>query len=199
MTKELTELDPGDVRAADVHAAKSKLVSLLQLAHAGERAAAYAYAGHWRSVRQAADRVIIRGIEADEWDHRGRVMRILAELGARPARTRELRMVAIGRTVAALCFLSGRFVPMYGAGMIERSNVHEYVDAANLAAASGLPEFVDELLDMAQVEWDHERYFRSQVTGRWQLRLLPLWPALGPREELRTGVTQAQGNQRPLL
>ncbi|MEO6712612.1 MAG: ferritin-like domain-containing protein [Mycobacteriales bacterium] len=178
--------------------ARSQLVALLQLAHSGERAAAYAYAGHWRSVRQSEHRARIREIEADEWDHRGRVRRMLKDLGAAPARSRELRMMLIGRTVSALCLVSGRFIPMYGAGMIERRNVHEYVDAAALAVASGRAELVDELLHMAEVEWDHERYFRSQVVGRWQLRFLKLWPELGPRESLRepTSGSSAAAAQR---
>lgn len=175
-----------DEPAAVADEAPVMLVALLQLAHSGERAAAYAYSGHWRSVRQAEDRATIKRIEAEEWDHRSRVGRMLAALDAQPARAREreLKMMVIGRAVALLCFVSGRFVPMYGAGMIERRNVHEYVEAARLARVSAHPEFVDELLEMARVEWDHEHYFRSQVSGRWQLRLLPLWPALGLRHEL---------------
>ncbi|MEP7055640.1 MAG: ferritin-like domain-containing protein [Actinomycetota bacterium] len=170
---------------ADAVRARTKLVTLLQLAHSGELAAAYAYAGHWRSVRGEPDRAAIRTIAADEWDHRRKVHRMLLDLGARPAPLRELRMTIVGRTVAAMCFLTGRFIPMYGAGRIERRNVHEYVDAAAFAIAAGQPELVAELLDMAQVEWDHERYFRGQVSGHWQLRLVRLWPALGPRESLR--------------
>jgi rubrerythrin len=165
--------------------ARARLIELLQLAHSGEKAAAYAYAGHWRSVRQQADRDRIRSIEADEWDHRRNVHAMLTALGARPAPRRERKMTFIGRTVGALCFVSGRFIPMYGAGQIERRNVHEYVDAAAYARTAGHVELVDELLDMAQVEWDHERYFRSQVAGRWQLRFLKLWPELGSRESLR--------------
>lgn len=108
-------------------------------------------------------------------------------------------MAVIGRTVAMLCFLSGRFVPMYGAGRIERRNVQEYVDAAAFAHAAGHVELVEELLDMARVEWDHERYFRSQVAGRWQLRVLPLWSALGPRESLRVGSDESARRQESLV
>jgi hypothetical protein len=39
---------------------RSKLVHLLQMAYSGEKAAAYAYAGHWRSVRKPAERTMIR-------------------------------------------------------------------------------------------------------------------------------------------
>jgi hypothetical protein len=161
------------------------LVKLLQLAHSGERAAAYAYAGHWRSVRGTADRERIKAIEADEWHHRRNVHRMLLCLDARPARVREKRMALIGRTVALMCFVSGRFIPMYGAGRIERRNVHEYVDAAALAVRAGHAELVDELLEMAEVEWDHEQYFRSQIAGCWQLRFVRVWPSLGSREALR--------------
>lgn len=72
---------------------------------------------------------------------------MLAGLGEEPARLREIRMVLIGRTVATLCFVSGRFILMYGAGMIERRNAHEYVDAAAFAVAAGHPELVEDLLD----------------------------------------------------
>ncbi len=155
------------------------------MAHAGERAAAFAYAGHWRSVGDPLERAAIKKIEDEEWDHRRRLHGMLVDLGAGPARLREIWMAVIGRSIAVLCFVSGWFIPMYGAGKIERRNVHEYVDAARYARDAGHPELVDELMMMAEVEWDHELYFRSRVAGHWLLRVVPLWPALPPRESLR--------------
>ena len=160
-------------------------IRLLQLAPAGERAAAFAYAGHWRSVRRPADRERIRTIKAEECGHRRGVHQMLLDLGGGPAPLREARMVVIGRVVSVLCFVSGPFVPMYGAGRIERRNVHAYVDAAALPRAAGHPELVHDLLHMAEVEWDHEAYFRAQVAGHPLLRLLALWTPLGPRAALR--------------
>ncbi len=47
-----------------------KLVQLLQLAYSGEKAAALAYQGHARSVRDPAQKAMIEKIEKDEWVHR---------------------------------------------------------------------------------------------------------------------------------
>jgi hypothetical protein len=50
---------------------------------------------------------------------------------------------------------------------------------------------VEELLRMAEVEWDHERYFRLLIAAHWGLRWLRPWPELPPREALRTSSTKA--------
>jgi len=165
--------------------ARARLIRLLQLAHAGERAAAIAYAGHWRSVRAKDERTQIRRIADEEWDHRRRLGRMLAELGARPAPLRELVMILIGCSIAVSCFVGGWFLPMYGAGKIERRNVGEYVDGAAFARAAGLEGLVDELLYMAEIEWDHEQYFRARIDGSRWLRWFRMWPALPPRKSLR--------------
>ncbi len=165
--------------------ARARLVRQLQLAHAGERAAAYAYRGHWKSTRDADERAAICRIEGEEWEHRRRVGEMLAGLGARPVPLREAAMIAIGRFIGALCWVSGWFFPMYGAGRIERRNVHEYLDAAAFARDAGHHELVDDLLTMAEVEHDHERWFRERLGGHWLLRLIPLWRPLPPRASLR--------------
>ena len=61
-------------------------------------------------------------------------------------------------------------MPMYFAGRLESGNVVEYEDAAALARELDMPECVDDLLDMAHVEAEHELFFREMVTGH---RLLP--------------------------
>jgi demethoxyubiquinone hydroxylase (CLK1/Coq7/Cat5 family) len=43
--------------------AEQGLFEILQLAHSGELAAALAYNGHWRSVRDAGEREHIRIVE----------------------------------------------------------------------------------------------------------------------------------------
>ena len=67
-----------------------KLIALLQLAYSGERAAAYAYRGHWHSVNDQDERDSIRGVEEDEWRHRELVGEMLGGLGAEPNRRREI-------------------------------------------------------------------------------------------------------------
>jgi hypothetical protein len=112
---------------------------------------------------------------------------MLASLGAGPSPRRERVMGIVGKVIGLLCYVSGWFFPMYGAGWIERRNVHEYLDAAAFAADAGRAELVEPLLRMAEVEWDHEHFFRAKAAGHWLCRLLPLWARLPPRESLRLG------------
>ena len=117
--------------------------------------------------------------------HRELVRGLLADLGAGPSRLREAVFFCIGKTIGALCHIGGWFIPMYGAGRLERYNIVEYEDAARFARESGHPEMLDCLLTMAEVEWEHERYFRERITGHALLRLLPLWDAPPPKETIR--------------
>jgi rubrerythrin len=169
----------------DPSVAVVRLVQQLQLAHAGELAAARAYRGHARSVRRPEERAAIVRIERDEWGHRRRVRLMLESLGAGPSPRRERVMGVVGKVIGFLCYLSGWFFPMYGAGWIERRNVHEYLDAAAFAAQAGRTDLVEPLLGMAEVEWDHERFFRGKAAGHWLCKLVPLWTELPPRESLR--------------
>jgi demethoxyubiquinone hydroxylase (CLK1/Coq7/Cat5 family) len=171
--------------------ARRKLIALLRLAHAGERAAAFAYAGHWRSVRDHEEQAAIARIEREEWEHRACLAGMLAGLGAAPSRLREPVMAAVGRTIGALCFVSGWLAPMYGAGWIERRNVWEYVVAARHARDAGEDALVEALLRMAEVEHDHETYFRAKVRSHRLRRWIPLWAELPPKAALREGFTPA--------
>src|SRR3982751_6082174 len=107
-----------------------RLVKILRLAYSGELAAAYAYRGHWRSVSDELTRTRIREIENEEWHHRRLVGEMLAQLGRKPGRIREVRAFLIGRTLGALCHVTGWLAPMYGAGKLERRNIKEYETAA---------------------------------------------------------------------
>jgi len=158
--------------AADPRAA---LVRLLQLAYSGEKAAALVYQGHAASVRDAAIAERIRKIEAEEWHHRDLVGGMLASLGDSPDPARERRAARIGRTLSALCHVSGYLLPMYVAGYLESRNIKEYEDAAAFAVASGQTRFLDCLREMADVEADHERFFRGRVEDHWLGKRLPLW------------------------
>jgi hypothetical protein len=170
---------PRDARA-------TKLVDQLALAYSGELAAAYAYRGHWRAVRDPEERASIRKIEEEEWHHRLRVGALLRGLGGRPRFIREVRAWLVGRTLGLLCHVSGWFLPMYFAGRLESRNVVEYETAARYAVDCGCPNLVHCLLTMAEIEWDHEAYFRSKVEGHAALRRCPLWPPLPSRETIRS-------------
>jgi hypothetical protein len=169
----------------DPGSARDLLVVVLQHAHAGELAAGHAYRGHAASVSDPEEKARILKIEDEEWVHRRQVGEILAALGEAPDPARERKFLRIGRTIAVLCRIGGWYVPMYGAGRLESHNVKEYEDAADFAVASGHPEFVECLLEMAEVEWDHEAYFRAKVESHWLRHVISVWPAIPPREEIR--------------
>lgn len=164
---------------------RRKLIGLLQLAYSAEQAAAYAYRGHWHSVVDVDERARIKQIEDEEWHHRELVGGILEKLGAHPNRQREIRSLLLGRVLGFLCHLMGWFAPMYGAGRLESRNIREYETAARYARDCGHEEFVDCLLTMAEVEWEHEYYFRSRVLLHSFGRRLTLWPLPPPKVTIR--------------
>lgn len=170
--------------------ARDALIRVLQAAYSGELAAGFAYAGHWRSVADPTERERIKAIEAEEWHHRELVGEILQKLGAGPSRVREFVFRAIGRSLGPLCSVSGWLAPMYGAGLLESRNIIEYEVAARHAASSGHGEFVDCLLEMAEVEWEHERYFRERVLSHRLSRFIPIWPAPAPKSQIRRDHTR---------
>jgi len=150
---------------------RQQLVRILQNAHAGEIAAAYAYRGHWKSVSDPRERAHIKKIEDEEWQHRENVGRWLAELGAAPRPVREKVFWTIGRVLGLSCYVSGWFMPMYFAGRLESQNTKEYEEAADYARELGMDKCVDELMEMSVVEGEHELYFRQVVSGH---DLLPI-------------------------
>lgn len=150
---------------------RENLIRILQNAYSGELAAAFAYRGHWKSLKESAEREEIKRIEAEEWAHRENVGRWLEKLDAKPRRLREKVFWTIGRTLGASCYVSGWFFPMYFAGRLESGNVTEYEDAARFAKDLEMHECFDELMQMARVEAEHEVFFRNVVAEH---RLLPL-------------------------
>ena len=172
---------------------RQELIALLQLAYSGELAAAYAYRGHWKSVRNADQKTAIQNIENDEWRHRELVGEMLAGLGSGPNPQRETRATMIGRTLGFLCHVMGWLAPMYGAGRLESRNIREYETAARYARECGRSDLVDCLLEMAEVEWDHEHYFRARVQEHFLGRRLPIWPQPPPKESIRISFAREPG------
>jgi demethoxyubiquinone hydroxylase (CLK1/Coq7/Cat5 family) len=173
--------------------ARRRLIAQLQLAFSGELGAGHAYRGHWRSLRDPDERTRVRQIEDEEWHHRTLVGDMLRDLGARPRPLREAVFWIIGKTLGALCHMGGWFAPMYGAGRLERRNIKEYEDAAVYAKACGRGDLIDCLLTMAEVEWDHEQYFRAKAAAHPLARWVPLWPAPPPRESIRAAFAERDG------
>ena len=171
-------------------AEKDRLIAILRLAYSGELAAGYAYRGHWHSLSDAQERARVKTIEEEEWHHRKLVGEMLQALDAEPDKRRELRANVVGRVLGFLCHLSGWFAPMYGAGKLESKNIVEYETAARYARDCGRTEFVECLLTMAEVEWEHEAYFRSCVSRHWLAKRLSIWPKPPAKENIRESDTQ---------
>lgn len=174
-------------------AARQRLIRLLQGAYSGELAASHAYIGHALSVRDEAERADIRKIESEELVHRECVGKMLASLGAAPDETRERIMRRVGQTIGLLCRIGGWFIPMYGAGRLEAHNVKEYEDAADDAVRCGRDDLVEELLVMAEVEWEHEHYFRTKVLAHPLIRIVPVWKAIPPKQAIRASHAARHG------
>ncbi len=182
--------------ALDSVVARRRLILLLQGAFSGELAAGYAYRGHWKSATLESERTRIREIEDEEWHHREIVHGLLLQLGAKPNPLREILFWTIGRVLGAACHLSGWFLPMYGAGKLERGNIVEYEHAALYAAACGEDSMVECILEMAEVEWEHELYFRERIVGHSMLRVFKLWDAPPVKGNIRARFTAALTDSR---
>ncbi len=172
---------------SEAHQAKAALIKLLQDAHAGEKAAANAYFGHAYSLflTDKNEKNEILKIYNDELHHRHRLGEFLLQLKSKPRPLREAQMWLVGAFIAVLSYFGTWLIPMYGAGRLERSNIGEYEVAARLALISGELSLVDELLHFAEIEWDHEYYFRNKVESHIFSRFIPLWNKPKPREEIR--------------
>lgn len=171
-------------------AAKQALADVLKHAYSGELAAALAYVGHARSVRLPQEKEEIRQIELDERRHRTRVGEMIVELGSTIQSWRELQMFLIGTFVAISCRIGawlpgGWFFGMYGAGRLESKNIKEYEHAARYALLAGYPHFIDDLLEMAEVEWKHEKYFHDKIRLHALYRIIPAWKNPPPQAEIR--------------
>lgn len=140
-----------------------RLVALMQLAHSAERAAAFAYQGHAAAVRDPDEKREIARIEQEEWDHRAEVLRLMEQYDVPVSRYLEAKYWIIGRLISASCHVIGWFMPMYFAGRLESGNVVEYVVMRDLFHQVGITEHDECLLEMADVEKEHERFFAEAI------------------------------------
>lgn len=146
---------------------QAQLTTLLCKAYSGEMAAAYAYRGHWKSLKKGTEKDKIVAIEKEEWHHRRLVLQMLQSFGVKPRLWREIVFWSIGRILGPLCFVSGWFFPMFFAGRLETANVREYALAADLAKALNLDAMHAQLQKMAHVELDHEIFFYDAIKNHW--------------------------------
>ncbi len=156
------------------------LERLLQLGYSAERAAAFAYRGHARSLKDPEEKTHIARIEAEEWEHRDNLLRMLNRLHLRPSRWLEWKYACIGRLISASCHIIGYFAPMYFAGRLESGNVNEYLHMIELARGTAIADEIPCLLEMARVEKQHELYFLARIEAHWLLPWFRPWFRWGP-------------------
>jgi hypothetical protein len=139
------------------------LIKLLKKAYSAEKAAAYAYQGHAGSVRNKLEKIAIRQIEEDEWNHRREVLEIMNHYGITASRWYEARFAFIGKIISASCYVIGWFMPFFFAGKLESGNVCEYFRAKQLFNSLGIHQWDQVLYDMGIKEKEHEMYFLNKI------------------------------------
>ena len=77
-----------------------QLTDLLKKAYSAEKAAAFAYQGHAASVKSPAEKVAIRQIEIDEWNHRKEVLQLMDQYGIQPSTYYECRFHIVGKIIS---------------------------------------------------------------------------------------------------
>lgn len=148
------------------------LIELLQKAYSGEKAAAFAYQGHAGSVKSADEKLAIKQIEIDEWNHRAEVLTMMQQYGVPVSKFQEFKSYLIGKVISASCYIIGWFMPFYFAGNLESGNVCEYVRMKRLFNALNIMEHDAILYEMSLKEKEHEVYFFESVKNS---KLLPFF------------------------
>ena len=139
------------------------LVRSLQLAYSAEKAAAFAYIGHAKSLGDAEEKDAVHQIEQDEWDHRKYVLQIMNQYGIPVSKWLEFKFHIIGRLISMSCHAIGRFMPYFFAGKLESGNVCEYFVMIHKFHALGITEHDAILQEMGIKEKEHEIYFLNII------------------------------------
>ena len=76
-----------------------KLTDLMQRAYSFEKAAAFAYQGHAGSVKNPDEKISIKQIETDEWNHRREVLMLMQQYDVPVSKNYEWRAHLVGKTI----------------------------------------------------------------------------------------------------
>jgi len=142
------------------------LVDLLRKAYSAEKAAAFAYQGHAASVKDKFEKIAIRQIEMDEWNHRKEVLEIMKQYNIPVSRMYEIRFHLIGKIISFSCHLIGWFMPYFFAGRLESGNVCEYFRMMQYFHELGITEHNQVLYEMGIKEKEHEVYFLGKIQNK---------------------------------
>lgn len=148
----------------------TQLVKLLQKAYSAEKAASYAYQGHAASVKNPLEKIAIRQIEQDEWNHRKEVLSIMKYYNIPVSKFNEFKFAVIGKFISGSCYVIGWFMPFFFAGKLESGNVCEYFRMKHLFNAMNIHQWDVILYEMGIKEKEHEIYFRDKIR---QSKILP--------------------------
>jgi hypothetical protein len=151
------------------------LIDLLQRAYSAEKAAAFAYQGHSGSVKDKVEKLAIRQIELDEWNHRSEVLKIMQNYNIPVSKYYEFRFYIIGKIISFSCYFIGWFMPFFFAGRLESGNVCEYFRMMQYFHELGIVEHNRILYEMGIKEKEHEVYFLGKIKNK---RLLPIFEKL---------------------
>lgn len=149
-----------------------ELVDLLKRAYSAEKAAAFAYQGHAGSVKDKADKISIKQIEMDEWNHRKEVLEIMNEYNIPVSKYYEFKFHIIGKIISFSCYIIGWFMPFYFAGKLESGNVCEYFRMMQYFHKLGITRHNNILYEMGIKEKEHEVYFLSRIKNK---KMLPIF------------------------
>lgn len=152
-----------------------QLVDLIQMAYSAEKAAAFAYIGHAASVKNKEEKIAIKQIEIDEWNHRDEVMLLMKEYDIPVSKWYEFKFHVIGKLISGSCFVIGWFMPFYFAGRLESGNVCEYFRMKHYFNSLGIKKHDIALYEMGMKEKEHEVYFLEQIKDS---KLLPFFEKL---------------------
>ena len=152
--------------------AHKELIDLLQRAYSAEKAAAFAYQGHAGSLKEKDQKLSVKQIELDEWNHRKEVLEIMRKYEIPISKYYEVRFHIIGRIICYSCYVIGWFMPYYFAGRLESGNVCEYFRMMHYFHELGITEHDKILYEMGIKEKEHEIYFLERIKSN---RLLPFF------------------------
>lgn len=142
-----------------------KLIRMLQDAHAGELGAFHAYAGHIRATKNVAERNRLIQIQAEELRHINDCKRLLNHYGYPTNELKDSIMKFVGQTLGLLCFISGRKLAAWGAGVIEKIGMVNYQKMVDISQKLGNKRLVDIFTNMRDTETVHEIYFKGLLDG----------------------------------
>jgi hypothetical protein len=170
-----TDISSTPVSTSSRQLSHPALIKLLKKAYSAEKAAAYAYQGHAGSVRNKMEKIAIRQIEEDEWNHRSEVLEIMKYYNIEISKGYEIRYAIIGKLISASCYVIGWFMPFFFAGKLESGNVCEYFKAKQHFNALGIHQWDQVLYEMGIKEKEHEIYFLNKIKNS---KVLPFFEKL---------------------